>query len=62
MSIEDYEFVDSDTKALKYKDGLTLTYPDYVYHDGECLSVVNVYKKDVIALAKHFKLTEEDLK
>ena len=58
MSIEDYEFVDSEIKEcfpLKYKSMVGLCF-------REDTDMVCIHKKDALALAKHFKLTEEDLK
>ena len=54
MSIEDYEFSDSDLSVYD-SDG------EIVYMENLC-HIVQVEREDVIALAKHFKLTEEDLK
>ena len=61
MNIQNYKFYEPDNEA-KYKvDYVELTYPDYMEHDGNCYSLINIYKQDVIALAKHFKLTSDDL-
>ena len=61
MSIEDYKFYEPDNEAKHKVDRVELTYPDYMEHDGDCYSLINIYKQDVIALAKHFKLTSDDL-
>ena len=57
MSIEAYEFKDHDI------EGATIESDDYIYlHDKDYdTSLLWIYKDDVIAMAKHFKLTAEDL-
>ena len=69
MNIEEYEF--EDTQILlnaigQYKgQGLSIYFHDIFYdnnrEDGNevCFDLM---KNDVIALAKHFKLTAEDIK
>jgi hypothetical protein len=57
MSIETYEFKDGDI------EGATIESGDHIYlHDRDYdISILWIYKDDVIAMAKHFKLTAEDL-
>lgn len=60
MNIEDYEFRDSDLKCSRDSDSKTI----YLYLDEPVIfQDLQVYfkKDDVIAMAKHFKLTADDL-
>lgn len=58
MSIYNHDFANFvDVVCYNNKD----EEPLFVQLDTGC-DCVELYKKDVIALAKHFKLTEEDLK
>ena len=53
MSIEDYEFSDGEVVAEINEDGAVWL----------CATAYSALKKrDVIALAKHFQLTADDLK
>ena len=54
MNIEDYEFTDGDIQAYSVGDESSVCFR---------LSHANayMYKEDIIALAKHFKLTANDL-
>jgi hypothetical protein len=61
MDIQNYKFYEPENKAIYKGDYVELTYPDYMEHDGNCYSLINIYKQDAIALAKHFKLTADDL-
>ena len=61
MDIEDHKFFEVDTKAEDQGEFIEITYPDYFQSTDFCGSVVNLYRCDVIAMAKHFKLTPEDL-
>ena len=61
MNIEDYKFYEPDNEAIHKVNYVELTYPDYMEHDGDCYSLINIYKQDAIALAKHFELTSHDL-
>lgn len=61
MNIEEHKFFEVKTKAEDQGDFIEITYPDYFQSTDFVGSVVNLYKSDVIALAKHFKLTPEDL-
>lgn len=61
MNIENHKFYEIDNKAIDKGDHVELNYPDYMEHDGGCYSLVNVYKEDAIALAKHFNLTSADI-
>jgi len=56
MNIEDHEFFEVSTKAEDHGDYVEISYPDYYQSTDFCGSLVSVYKNDVIALAKHFKL------
>ena len=53
MNIEEYKFSDPTVEAFKDGGGL------YFYIKCE---VADLNKRDVIALAKHFKLTADDIK
>ena len=61
MDIQNHKFYEPDNEATYKGDYVELTYPDYMEHEGDCYSLINIYKQDVIALAKHFKLTSDDL-
>ena len=54
MSIEDYEFIDGDIQAYSVGDESSVCFR--LSHASAYM-----YKDDVIALAKHFKLTVDDL-
>jgi len=56
MNIEDYKFSSETVFALAYKDVKQV----YLYDENDD-GVVEIRKRDVIALAKHFKLTDKDL-
>ena len=59
MSIEDYKFDDFDVdhvNALEYNKGVGIVEVNFC--GGNSL---HLFKNDVIALAKHFKLTSDDL-
>lgn len=56
MSIEDYEFGDFGLGKATISDGVCIVI------DSEHCPWFALYKDDAIAIAKHFKLTEEDLK
>ena len=60
MSIDKYTFEEPETKAYIEPGYIELTCPDYCEVDGNEYSSINLYKKDVIALAKHFNVTAED--
>lgn len=62
MDIEKYEFFEVKNSANDCTYYVELSYPDYFESSGFCGSLINLYKGDVIALAKHFKLTPEDIK
>ena len=57
MSIEKYNFCDQNILHA-VEDGEFVELRTTVWGEG-CVSLI---KRDAIALAKHFKLTEEDLK
>jgi hypothetical protein len=63
VDIEDYEFSDADILCVKVKFN---DYVEFKFSDEDHYALGFAYlwldKEDVIALAKHFKLTEEDLK
>jgi hypothetical protein len=61
MNIEQHEFFEPDNKAISKGDYVELNYPDYIEHNGDCYSLINIYKNDVIALAKNFNLTSADI-
>lgn len=59
MSIEDYEFSDSDVMDVSYVNGRLDEFGFVelnLYTDN-----LHLQRDDVIALAKHFKLTANDL-
>ena len=56
MSIEEYEFVDN-----QITDASPLKYASMVGVDLESGESFCIHKLDVIALAKHFKLTADDI-
>ena len=59
MSIEDYKFEDEDvdhTRELTYNKVSGIV--EIIFCNGNAL---HLFKNDVIALAKHFKLTSKDL-
>jgi len=56
MNIEGHEFFEVSTKAEDHGDYVEISYPDYYQSTDFCGSLVSVYKNDVIALSKHFKL------
>ena len=62
MDIEKHEFFETNNDASDCGEYVELRYPDYFESSGFCGSLINLYKGDVIALAKHFKLTPEDIK
>jgi len=56
MNIENYVFTDVDLKRARIVDDeIFLDDADYE------ISVISLNKEDVIAMAKHFKLTTDDL-
>jgi len=58
MNIEDYEFYASDLEWASYSDDhLELR----TFEGATCVEFMLI-KDDVIAMAKHFKLTLEDIK
>ena len=61
MSIEENEFLEESNKDSEHGSCVELTYPDYFQSTDFTGSVINLYKQDVIALAKHFKLTPKDI-
>lgn len=53
-----HKFEDEDIREVDWqKDQIDLCY------DTDCgyMTCLQIYKEDVIAMAKHFKLTQEDL-
>jgi len=59
--IEIHKFTTDDNKVSDCGDYVELTYPDYFESSGFCGSIIDLYKRDVIALAKHFKLNAHDI-
>ena len=55
MSIKDHEFVDFTVGRLRSVNDTA------VVIDTQLEQWVAIYKRDVIALAKHFKLTADDI-
>lgn len=60
MNISKHKFHDEDVSFSFACDGVCLSFRDPVNH-GESLEGI-LDKDDVIALAKHFKLTDDDIK
>ena len=61
MNIEEYEFKDTDISLSSKKfidDGITIK----VQVIGNAYTYMFLSKHDVIALAKHFELTADDIK
>jgi len=56
MSIEGYTFVDEQINSA-----LTLKYKSMVALECDDRELICIHKLDVIALAKHFKLTPNDI-
>ena len=59
MSIRDHEWGD---KSLETDISPLHTDENEITVDIELIEFFTIYKKDAIAIAKHFKLTESDLK
>jgi len=57
MNIEEYKFSSDSAFALVYQKGEVVV----VYNDARD-NYIGFTKSDVIALAKHFKLTADDIK
>jgi UPF0288 family protein (methanogenesis marker protein 3) len=55
MSIESYEFKDSDTYRASIKADGCISLADSDYDAG----AIYIYKDDVIAMAKHFNLIDQ---
>ena len=65
MNIDDYEFYDVDVKVERHESDVSIGFKiEYKCHVTKLNEYAYMYlnKVDVIALAKHFKLTSEDIK
>ena len=59
MNIEEYEFTDSEiSKVTRYRLGKMVE----IATKRQAHGTIELRKSDVIALAKHFKLTLDDIK
>lgn len=61
MDIEEFEFSDEHSYLDSYDDDYLLFRAAVHFYELEPEAYVNIEKEDAIAIAKHFKITEEDL-
>lgn len=61
MSIEGYKFYDDDLSHCHNSGGEVYLAVNYDCYDNNLQTTVVLNKDDVIALAKHFKLTTNDV-
>jgi len=63
MSIEGYEFSEAGVEVeINTNGNLDIISDDYCYESGRgCYGLAELNRDDVIALAKHFKLTPNDI-